>query len=118
MPAAGTLYQPQAPSMPRPVPSKGPIGVRPAYHPMPFRPAGSPPGASASYASSINTSAVPSLTHGSSRHGYAGSTGSEHDSSSTGGATSVDLLGLMTERVGHAVNPLPMDRGIAVQAQT
>ena len=63
--------------------------------------------------SSANTSAVPSLTSGS----YAGSAtgGSE---SSNNGAGGVDLIEMMTDRLSNAVNPLPLDRSLAQQAQT
>lgn len=67
--------------------------------PLPYcRPAISPP----SVASSVNTSAVPSLISG-------------EDSPSN--ATSVDLMDMMTERLSNAVNPVPLDRSLARQAQ-
>lgn len=118
MPVAGTLYNPTHPSLPRAMPGKPASGPRGgALHPVPFRPAGSPPRAisySPHTSSSVATSAVPSLTNGT----CARSTHSDHDSSSSGGATSVDLIDLMTDRVSHAINPIPMDRSIAQQAQT
>lgn len=42
--------------------------------------------------------------------------GSEYESSS-GGATSVDLLDYMNGRLSQAYNPTPMDRNLAKQAQ-
>ena len=41
---------------------------------------------------------------------------SEYDSSS-GGATSVDLLDYMNDRLSQAYNPMPMDKSMAKQAQ-
>ncbi|MCJ1330716.1 hypothetical protein MMC10_007402 [Thelotrema lepadinum] len=61
--------------------------------------------------SSVNSSAVPSLTNGS--RGDAATLDSE---SSSGGARGVDLIEMMTNRL-H-LNPEPMDRNIAKQAQT
>ncbi|KAK3052680.1 hypothetical protein LTR09_006161 [Extremus antarcticus] len=42
--------------------------------------------------------------------------GSEYDSSS-GGATSVDLLDYMNDRLSQAYNPVPLDRNMVKQAQ-
>ena len=42
--------------------------------------------------------------------------GSEYDTSS-GGATSVDLLDYMNDRLSSAYNPIPLDRNLAKQAQ-
>jgi biogenesis of lysosome-related organelles complex 1 subunit KXD1 len=42
--------------------------------------------------------------------------GSEYDSS-TNGATSVDLLDYMNDRLAQAYNPIPMDHSLAKQAQ-
>lgn len=41
---------------------------------------------------------------------------SEYESS-TGGATSVDLLDYMNDRLSQTHNPLPMDKSLAKQAQ-
>lgn len=41
---------------------------------------------------------------------------SEYDSSSSG-ATSVDLLDYMNDRLSQAYNPLPMDKSLAKQTQ-
>ncbi len=109
MPAAGIMYQPSFPSLPVNVPAKSPY--RPAAAPQTHaRIAGSPTSAS----SSVNTSAVPSLTSGS----YARSTSSENEVHGAAGAgASVDLIDMMTDRLGSAVNPIPMDRTLARQAQ-
>lgn len=42
--------------------------------------------------------------------------GSEYDSSS-GGATSVDLLDYMNDRLSQTYNPIPLDRNLAKQTQ-
>lgn len=42
--------------------------------------------------------------------------GSEYESSS-GGATSVDLLDYMNDRLSQAYNPIPLDRNVAKQTQ-
>ena len=63
--------------------------------------------------SSANTSAVPSLTSGS----YAGSTAGDSESSNSG-VSGIDLVELMNDRLSTAVDPLPLDRGLARQAQT
>ncbi|OQO01821.1 hypothetical protein B0A48_12294 [Cryoendolithus antarcticus] len=42
--------------------------------------------------------------------------GSEYDSS-TAGATSVDLLDYMNDRLSQAYNPVPLDKGLVRQAQ-
>ncbi|KAI4092078.1 MAG: hypothetical protein LQ344_003733 [Seirophora lacunosa] len=97
---------PQA--LPVPVPGKAPQNL-PMHQASYSRVAVSPPQAG----SSVNSSAVPSLSSGS----YAGSTAGESDSSN-GAASGVDLVELMNDRLGSAVNPLPLDRSLARQAQT
>lgn len=42
--------------------------------------------------------------------------GSEYETSS-GGATSVDLLDYMNDRLSQAYNPIPLDKNLAKQAQ-
>ncbi|KAI9811773.1 MAG: hypothetical protein M1827_005318 [Pycnora praestabilis] len=63
-------------------------------------------------------SAVPSYSNSATSSSYAGSaSGGEYDSSS--GATSgVDLVELLNDRLTGAFDPLPLDRGLAKQAQT
>jgi len=109
MPALGTYY-PATPSVARAVPTKQPA-YRVAQQPPATRPISrtvvgiSPP----SIASSVHSSAVPSLTNGST---------SGDGASSDGGAQGVDLLEMMTDRLSIAADPNPMDRAIAKQAQT
>jgi len=45
------------------------------------------------------------------------SSANEYDSSS-GSASSVDLMSYMDDRLQRAYNPIPMDRSLATQAQT
>ncbi|MCJ1252774.1 hypothetical protein MMC24_000580 [Lignoscripta atroalba] len=109
MPSAQTLRQPSTPSLPLSMPGKSPY-----YHPAPppatyNRVSMSPPSAG----SSVNTSAVPSLTSGS----YAGSTSGDYESSN-GGTSGVDLVELMNDRLSGAINPMPLDRSLVRQAQT
>ena len=97
------------PTLPLSVPGKTPHNPSP-MHPAPYsRVAVSPPQGG----SSVNTSAVPSLTSGS----YAGSTTGDSDVSN-GGASGIDLVEMMNDRLSNAVNPLPLDRSLARQAQT
>ena len=107
MPVTGTLYQPAVPSLPVSVPRKAQYYPPPPVAPASYsRIATSPPSAG----SSVRTSAVPSLTSGS----YAGSHSDVYEST----APAVDLMDMMTDRLSSAVNPLPMDKSIARQAQT
>ena len=108
MPAAQVMSSSSPSTLPLSVPGKSPYH-QPPMHPAPYsRVAVSPPQAG----SSANTSAVPSLTSGS----YAGST--TGDESSNGGASGIDLVELMNDRLSTAVNPLPLDKSLARQAQT
>ncbi|KAL8934871.1 MAG: hypothetical protein Q9216_005693 [Gyalolechia sp. 2 TL-2023] len=96
------------PAMPLSVPGKSPQNL-PMHQAQYSRVAVSPPQAG----SSANTSAVPSLTSGS----YAGSTAGDSESSN-GGVSGVDLVELMNDRLSTAVDPIPLDRSLARQAQT
>lgn len=109
MPAVQPRYQVTTHSMPLTMPGKSQLSP-PLVKPTPYsRIATSPPSAG----SSVNTSNVPSLTSGS----YAGSASGDYENSSSG-AHGVDLIDMMTNRMSTAVNPLPMDRSLARQAQT
>ncbi len=109
MPSTQTMMARSPPTLPLSVPGKSPYNP-PLHHPTPHsRVAVSPPQAG----SSANTSAVPSLTSGS----YAGSTAGDSDSSN-GGVSGIDLVELMNDRLSNTVDPLPLDRSLARQAQT
>ncbi|MCJ1297773.1 hypothetical protein MMC08_000561 [Hypocenomyce scalaris] len=109
MPATAAYRQPTVPSMPLTMPGKLP------YYPSPTQTASysrismSPPEAG----SSVNTSAVPSLTSST----YGGSAAGDYDSSN-GGSSGVDLVEMLNDRLSNAVDPLPLDRSLARQAQT
>ncbi|KAI4125672.1 MAG: hypothetical protein L6R35_003126 [Caloplaca aegaea] len=106
MPSTILARSPSA--LPVAVPGKSPQNL-PMHQASYSRVAVSPP----QPGSSPNSSAVPSLTSGS----YAGSSAGDYDSSN-GPASGVDLVELMNDRLGSAVNPLPLDRSLARQAQT
>ena len=108
MPSTQTLQPRSPPTYPIGVPRKTPQ-YTPLARAAPYsHPAISPP----QPGSSVNTSAVPSLTSGS----YSGST--TGDENSNAGASGVDLVELLNDRLSNAVDPLPLDRSLAKQAQT
>ncbi len=110
MPSTQVLHAPPTPSsLPIPMPGKSPY-YPPPLHQGPYtRTVMSPPPPG----SSVNTSAVPSLTSGS----YPGSSTGDGDSSH-GGAPGVDLIEMLNDRLSNAVDTLPLDRSLARQAQT
>lgn len=111
MPVTQSPYQLNGPAVPISMPSKSPYYTPLApSQPLPYSRISMSP---TSAGSSVNTSAVPSLTSGS----CMGSSCGEHENSS-GGAGSVDLVEMMTNRLSMAIDPLPMDRSLAQQAQT
>lgn len=61
---------------------------------------------------SVSTSGAGLYSSASSQYG-----GSDYDSTSGGGATSVDLLDYMGDRLSQAYNPVPLDRNMVKQAQ-
>lgn len=101
-----TMYARSPPALPLSVPGKSPQNL-PMHQPSYNRVAASPPQAGSSAASS----AVPSLTSGS----YAGSSAGDDSNVGTSG---VDLVELMNDRLSNAVDPIPLDRSLARQAQT
>ncbi|MCJ1310672.1 hypothetical protein MMC25_004338 [Agyrium rufum] len=108
MPAATPSYSVSYSSIPLPIPSTNKSPYYTAPQPLTAyttRLAKTPP----SPGSSVNTSAVPSLTAGS----YAA-----NDKASSHGAANIDLIDMMSDRLSNAVNPLPLDRSLATQAQT
>jgi hypothetical protein len=110
MPATHTYYSnyPQT-SYPIQVPQK------PAYYYPPQqnygRVSASPPEAP----DSVTTSGVASYEPSAASSNYAGSAS---DYESTNGATSVDLLDYMGNRLNGSFDPMPLDRSLAKQAQT
>ena len=73
----------------------------------------SPPEAAESVATSGGPSYDPSATSSS----YAGSA-SDYEASTNGSTSSIDLLEYMNDRLSGAVDPVPLDRSLAKQAQT
>ena len=109
MPATQTSYQVTTPQAALSVPGKSPACYhRPAQPALYSRPVLSP----SSIGSSVNTSAVPSLTSGS----YAGSALGENETTRSS-AHGVDLIDMMTDRLGVAIDPLALDKSLARQAQ-
>jgi len=93
-------------------PSYQPYAQYPQYNTQ-SRISASPPEA----AESVTTgSGVTSYDPSAASSSYAGSA-SEYDSSSTG-ASSIDLLDYMNDRLAGSYNPMPLDRSLAQQAQT
>lgn len=93
--------------------------AKPGYYAAPHHAAynrisGSPPEG----AESVTTSGVPSYDPLATSSSYAGSASDYDSSASSGAAPGVDLLDYMSERLNGAVDPLPLDRSLAKQAQT
>jgi hypothetical protein len=110
MPATQSYYSPYPQnSYPIQVPQK------PGYYYPPQHTYGhvsaSPPEAP----DSVTTSGVASYEPSAASSNYAGSAS---DYESTSGATSVDLLDYMGNRLNGSFDPMPLDRSLAKQAQT
>ena len=105
MPVATTSYSVVPTSAAVSVPRKAgqPLPLYARQAPVQLRHSTSPTSATPSIASS----AVPSLSNGHSSR-----------SSESDGHHGVDLIDMMTDRLHLAVNPEPLDRTIAKQAQT
>lgn len=105
MPSTQTLNAPCHPSLPLAMSGKSPYYSPPMAHQIPYaRPIISPP----TPGSSVNTSAVPSLTSGS----QSGEDNVPH------GASGIDLVEMLSDRLSNAVDTLPLDRSLVRQAQT
>ncbi len=112
MASTHAYYYPTA-SMPITMPTK------PGYYPAPHHAAYSrisvsPPEA----ADSVTTSGVPSYDPSATSSQYAGSASDYDSSASSGAAAGVDMLEYMSDRLTGAIDPLPLDRSLAKQAQT
>jgi len=112
-----TQYYPQYsyPSASQPINMPQKPGVYPTYpqHGPYGRVSVSPPEAPESVTTG---SGVTSYDPSAASSSYAGSA-SEYEASSTG-AASIDLLDYMNDRLATTYNPMPLDRGLAQQAQT
>jgi hypothetical protein len=107
-----TYYQYPTGSLPVNVPAKGPqqqpmYTARHARNPSAYSQLStSPP----ERPESVSSSGAGLYSSASSAYG-----GSDYDSSN--GATSVDLLDYMNDRLSSAYNPIPLDKNLARQAQ-
>ncbi len=66
----------------------------------------------------VSGSATTSGIHSANSSSYAGSASGEYDSSGSSATSGVDLVELLNDRMTGAFDPLPLDRGLAKQAQT
>lgn len=71
----------------------------------------SPPEVAESITTSGGSSAVPSFSNSATSSNY-------DDNSSHGGTSSIDLMELLNDRLTGSFDPIPLDRGLATQAQT
>ncbi|KAM0428942.1 hypothetical protein ACHAPT_006745 [Fusarium lateritium] len=104
-----THYTSVAYSMPLPVPSKG------SHYPTYSQYSVSPPECDESVSSA---SGIPSYSNGgysATSSGYAGGYG---DYDSTNSASGVDFQEYMQDRFANSFDPIPLDRSMAMQAQT
>jgi hypothetical protein len=99
-------FQTAAYTMPMAVPSKG--NQHPAYSQY----SSSPPECDDTMSSA---SGVPS-GYSATSAGYIGSSSGDYES--TGSASGVDFQEYMQERFSNSFDPIPLDRSMAVQAQT
>lgn len=100
--------------MPMAVPSKG--SQYPSQYPTYSQYSVSPPECDDSISS---TSGVPSYGHSgfsATTASYIGSSSGDYDTA--GSASGVDFQDYMQERFSNSFNPIPLDRSMAVQAQT
>ncbi|KIW03077.1 hypothetical protein, variant [Verruconis gallopava] len=107
-------YYGYQPSQPINMPQKQSYQAVPQYpHQAYSRMPGSPP----EVPESVSTgSGITSYDPSAASSSYAGSA-SEYESASNG-ASSVDLMDYMNERLSSVYNPMPLDRSVAQQAQT
>ncbi|RDA87916.1 hypothetical protein CP532_1719 [Ophiocordyceps camponoti-leonardi (nom. inval.)] len=97
-------------SMPMAVPSKG--NQYPTYSQYSM----SPPECDDSYSSASGVGSYGNSGLSATSSGYMGCSVGDYDS--TGSASGVDFQEYMQERFANSFNPIPLDRSMAVQAQT
>jgi len=93
----------------------------PGKHPItnllqPYNPTCHPPAQFHSPASSSSPDRSENLTISGGSYS-AVSSNSDHDNSSSTGAAGLDLLDYMHDRLSSTIDPMPLDRGLATQAQ-
>lgn len=105
---AATQTYSNAPSLPIDMSSKSRLAPSPAaYRHISL----SPPEVAESITTSGGRSTVPSFSVSATSSNY-------DDASSNGGASSIDLMELLNDRLTGSIDPVPLDRGLATQAQT
>lgn len=104
-------FQTMSYCMPMPIPGKD--GQFPTYSPSYF--STSPPECEDSVSSA---SCVPSYSNSGFTGTQASYEGSSRDYDSTNSASGIDFQEYMQERFSNSFNPIPLDRSVAVQAQT
>ena len=98
-------------AVPMVVPGKG--GQYPTYSQYSM----SPPECDDSYSYS-SASGGRSYSHGGFSGPSASYLGTSHDYDSNASASGIDFQDYMQDRFSHSFNPIPLDRSLAVQAQT
>lgn len=99
-----------APTLPLSVPSKGPA-VQPYHAPARYGSiSDSPPERAESVSTGGASYSVASSSYAGSAH--------EYDGGSSTSASGIDLLEYMHTRLSHTIDPIPLDRSLATQAQT
>ncbi len=109
MSSAQTTYRTS--TLPLSMPGKSAYNAPP--QPYSSRISMSPPSVAGS---STNPSAAPSYSNSATSSSYSGSASGEYESSSAGG-NGVDLVEMLSDRLNGTFDPLPLDRGLARQAQ-
>lgn len=109
-------YQVSYSTLPLAVPTKSPTDTYSYPTTGKYSYSVSPPETSESTASGPSYGA--SAYSATSASSYAGSTSGDYDSSSSASANGVDMQEYMQDRFNGAFDPLPLDRTLAVQAQT
>lgn len=97
-------------SVPMAVPSKG--NQYPTYSQYSI----SPPECDDSISSASGVASYSNSGYSATSASYVGSSGGDYDS--IGSASGVDFQEYMQERFANSFNPIPLDRSMAVQAQT
>lgn len=101
-------------TLPLSMPGKSPYNAPP--QPYSSRISMSPPSVAGS---STQPSIAPSYSNSATSSSYSGSASGEYESSSAGGhGNGIDLVEMLSDRLNGAFDPLPLDRGLATQAQT
>ncbi|KAI9873094.1 MAG: hypothetical protein M1830_000845 [Pleopsidium flavum] len=108
MSSAQTSYRTS--TLPLSMPGKPPYNAPP--QPYSSRISMSPPSVAGS---STNPSAAPSYSNSTTSSSYSGSASGEYESSA--GGNGVDLVEMLSDRLNGTFDPLPLDRGLARQAQ-